>query len=134
MTKTRATVTRTLGALAAAVAMSTVLAATPAHAGPNDNRLYQCIEEVGSSDGEYTPNVVLATGSTGICVEELQSDLLALGAVRQQDIPGFVDGDFGPKTYAAVVTFQRRASVAGGADGIVGPNTWKRLVNAAYFD
>ena len=37
-----------------------------------------------------------------------------------------VDGDFGPATRSAVVTFQRRHGLA--ADGIVGPDTWPELV------
>ena len=37
-----------------------------------------------------------------------------------------VDGSFGPNTEAAVKAFQRSSGLA--ADGIVGPQTWSRLV------
>lgn len=38
------------------------------------------------------------------------------------------DGDFGPKTKAAVVAFQKEHSdICGDADGIVGPKTWSAL-------
>lgn len=39
-----------------------------------------------------------------------------------------VDGDFGQKTHAAVVAFQKaHADICGAADGIVGEKTWKAL-------
>ncbi|MFE3578065.1 peptidoglycan-binding domain-containing protein [Streptomyces vinaceus] len=80
------------------------------------------------------PTVVLAKGSSGVCVRELQEELLEAGAVRSEDQPGFVDGDFGPKTYNAVVNFQRSSSVNGGADGVVGRYTWHHLIATVYFD
>ncbi|MFD7626578.1 peptidoglycan-binding protein [Streptomyces sp. NPDC059851] len=136
MKKIRTTATRTLATIAAAVATATVLGAGPAHAAVDDGRLFYCVQEVGTSYyGDVSiPDVMLSYGSTGICVEELQSDLLAVGVVPAADRPGFIDGDFGPKTRTAVMEFQRRANVAGGADGIVGPHTWYRLLNAAYFE
>src|SRR6185436_12729076 len=43
--------------------------------------------------------------------------------------PGASDGDFGPKTLAAVKAFQRSRGI--GADGIVGAQTWGKLAGAA---
>ncbi|MGA4507439.1 peptidoglycan-binding protein [Propionibacteriaceae bacterium G1746] len=40
-----------------------------------------------------------------------------------------VDGAFGPATHSAVVSFQRNNGLT--ADGIVGPNTWARMVGAS---
>jgi hypothetical protein len=68
-------------------------------------------------NGEDLP--MLSTGSTGEAVRRLQIDL---------DICGYhldVDGDFGPLTRQAVVSFQ--ASQGLEADGIVGPITWSAL-------
>lgn len=43
----------------------------------------------------------------------------------QQKIGTAADGDFGPKTHAAVVAFQTSKGLA--ADGIVGPKTWAAI-------
>jgi peptidoglycan hydrolase-like protein with peptidoglycan-binding domain len=40
--------------------------------------------------------------------------------------PGPINGEFGPTTAAAVRSFQAAAGIA--ADGIVGPQTWSRIV------
>jgi putative peptidoglycan binding protein len=62
-------------------------------------------------------------GSKGDAVREVQRILNAW-------YPGMpaltVDGDFGPKTEARVRYMQQRAGLA--VDGIVGPNTWRRLL------
>jgi peptidoglycan hydrolase-like protein with peptidoglycan-binding domain len=58
--------------------------------------------------------------STGNWVEHLQSTLEARGYD-----PGPVDGDFGPRTEAAVKEYQEAHGLT--ADGIVGPLTWASL-------
>jgi murein L,D-transpeptidase YcbB/YkuD len=62
---------------------------------------------------------VLAEGSTGGCVKLAQ---------RWLDYWGYglsIDGDFGPKTRAAVIAFQKRRHI--GVDGVIGPQTWSYL-------
>ena len=61
-------------------------------------------------------------GSTGAAVTALQRDLNILGYKLT------VDGDFGPATRSAVITFQRRHSLS--QDGIVGPLTWAAIDSA----
>ncbi|MFJ5550182.1 peptidoglycan-binding protein [Streptomyces sp. NPDC093225] len=129
---------RPLAALAltvTAAALLGALAATPAQASWG-GELQACKNAYGSEYylGWDIPTVVLRKGSSGVCVRELQEELLEAGAVRSEDQPGFVDGAFGPKTYNAVVNFQRRAYVEGGADGVVGRNTWNRLIATVYFE
>jgi hypothetical protein len=63
---------------------------------------------------------VLRLGSKGAAVVELQKKLAAKGFS-----PGAADGDFGPKTLAAVKAFQKANGLV--ADGIVGPKTWAKL-------
>ena len=71
-------------------------------------------------------NQLLRSGSSGPPVKELQTVLNTI----QHPVPALViDGLFGPKTYAAVVAFQRRALLT--PDGIVGPKTSAALVSAA---
>jgi hypothetical protein len=62
---------------------------------------------------------VLARGVKGEAVERLQGQLTAAGFSVMSD------GDFGPKTEAAVLKFQRARKLV--ADGIVGPATWDAL-------
>lgn len=55
-------------------------------------------------------------------VRNWQGLLLAAGR------PVTVDGDFGPNTERLTKEWQAAARVSGGADGIVGPNTWGRAL------
>lgn len=63
-------------------------------------------------------------GARGPAVRELQSLLKSKGFN-----PGPTDGIFGPKTKAAVLSFQRAQGIA--VDGVVGPQTWGRLKGAS---
>ena len=67
--------------------------------------------------GPAVEEPMLKKGDKGAWVNELQR-LLKIE----------VDGDFGPKTHAAVVAFQKKAKLP--ADGIVGPYTWDALDKA----
>lgn len=60
-------------------------------------------------------------GSKGPEVERIQTRLRDLGLYR-----GPIDGDFGGGTESAVRAFQRGEGL--GVDGVVGPNTWGRLL------
>lgn len=63
----------------------------------------------------------LRVGSQGATVRELQALLTLLGFYQ-----GSVDGNFQDSTTTAVITFQQAAGLT--ADGIVGANTWSRLL------
>lgn len=83
-----------------------------------------------AEDNIYGPNtqaaaekVILKTGSKNDAVKWLQRKLNYLGYKC-----GSADGIFGPKTDAAVRAFQRAKKLS--ADGIVGANTWRALLNA----
>lgn len=67
-----------------------------------------------------TLNGLLKEGSRGAKVLETQKELKAAGFN-----PGPLDGIFGPKTQAAVKSFQKAHNLA--QDGIVGPKTWGAL-------
>ncbi|MER5887211.1 peptidoglycan-binding protein [Streptomyces sp. NPDC001941] len=79
------------------------------------------------ADGIVGPNTwqalitTVQSGSTGNAVKAAQSLLNAHGAKLT------VDGDFGAGTRDATVAFQKAQDLD--ADGIVGPNTWKALVD-----
>ncbi|MFF4174241.1 peptidoglycan-binding protein [Streptomyces sp. NPDC001744] len=64
-------------------------------------------------------NVVISQGATGDRVREIQC-LLGYHGYGVT-----VDGQFGPATKTAVTSFQRARGI--GADGIVGPSTWRQL-------
>jgi peptidoglycan hydrolase-like protein with peptidoglycan-binding domain len=61
----------------------------------------------------------LKKGARGQAVKRLQKLLAQHGAKVT------IDGDFGQRTKASVVAFQRRNHLA--ADGVVGPKTWAKL-------
>lgn len=62
----------------------------------------------------------LRQGARGEAVAQLQQSLASAGFSA-----GAADGQFGPKTLAAVKAFQRARGLA--ADGVVGPKTWAAL-------
>jgi len=67
---------------------------------------------------------ILRLGSQGSAVSELQALLKLLGYYS-----GTVDGQYQDDTAAAVTAFQQAAGLS--TDGIVGSNTWNRLLPAA---
>ncbi|MEW6435030.1 MAG: peptidoglycan-binding protein [Myxococcota bacterium] len=67
---------------------------------------------------------LLRFGARGPAVVDLQQRLKAAGFD-----PGPIDGAFGPRTLAAVRSFQASRGLT--VDGIVGPQTWGRLSGAA---
>jgi peptidoglycan hydrolase-like protein with peptidoglycan-binding domain len=77
---------------------------------------------------EGGPMPVLAEGSTGAVVASLQR-VLANGSAEWGVTPGPTDGDFGPRTRAAVEAFQRWGHVP--VDGVVGERTWDVSLHAA---
>ncbi|WP_282700817.1 protein kinase [Streptomyces sp. CC219B] len=72
-----------------------------------------------------TWDFTIKRGDGGTQVRELQCLLRYLHGITEV---GEVDGDFGPMTHGAVVTFQKQAGLD--ADGIVGPQTWRALRKA----
>ena len=74
------------------------------------------------------PMPTLEKGSTGAVVKSLQT-LLTNGAPGAWNVtPEGIDGNFGPKTEAAVKAFQSWGGVT--ADGIVGDQTWAVSLHA----
>ncbi len=69
----------------------------------------------------------LQRGSGGDHVEQVQSLLVRIG----YDGVGAADGVFGPATETGVRAFQGDKALA--VDGIVGPNTWGAIEDAAGF-
>jgi len=81
-------------------------------------KTWSALNSVGASSGGSGP--VLREGAKGAAVTALQNRLNALG-----HNVGAADGAFGPKTEAAVKSFQRAHGLT--ADGVVGPKTWDKL-------
>jgi N-acetylmuramoyl-L-alanine amidase len=70
---------------------------------------------------------LIRSGDTGEGVRDVQRRLLALDhRIEQREL----DGTFGPTTEVAVRAFQGSRGLP--QDGIVGPDTWGRLVEASY--
>jgi predicted chitinase len=65
------------------------------------------------------PGSPLRQGSKGAAVQSVQQRLSDLGYSLS------VDGNFGPGTASAVISFQQKNNL--GNDGVVGPNTWAAL-------
>ncbi|MEU6176698.1 serine/threonine-protein kinase [Streptomyces coeruleorubidus] len=72
-----------------------------------------------------TWDFTIKRGDGGSQVREAQCLLRHLHGITEV---GEVDGDFGPMTHGAVVTFQKRAGLE--ADGVVGARTWSALRKA----
>jgi peptidoglycan hydrolase-like protein with peptidoglycan-binding domain len=81
---------------------------------------------------------ILRQGAKGETVRELQYLLQKAEDISPQiGNPlklnvGAIDGDFGPKTKAAVIKFQNDRNIA--ADAIVGTKTWEKLSHVVTFD
>jgi len=65
-------------------------------------------------------------GDAGEAVRDIQDRLAALGF----DLSGDLPGDFGDATRLAVTSFQESRRIA--ADGMVGRETWRTLVDAGF--
>jgi len=73
----------------------------------------------GSTSSGSVSGSTIRQGSTGTAVRNLQQALVNKGYSLS------VDGNFGPMTKSAVMSFQRSVGIT--ADGIVGPVTWSKL-------
>ena len=66
--------------------------------------------------------LIVKRGSTGSAVTRLQKGLLKFGGPGSPTDAGPADGDFGPRTEAAVKAYQVQHALAN--HGVVGPRTW----------
>lgn len=83
----------------------------------------------GDAPAGVQPMPVLRQGSQGDGVRQLQQQLADTGITGPGGRALAVDGDFGPRTRAAVEAFQRQQGLA--ADGVVGKATWAALSRQA---
>lgn len=91
------------------------------------NSLYNVFMGIANTSGLVVPypGTLLREGSRGDNVQLMQEYLRTIGT--RYPIPWLaIDGIFGPATRDAVLAFQRLAGIA--ADGIIGRNTWDRIV------
>ena len=102
-------------ALAVPASAGAVLAAMPAEAAVSPVSAVRTPSVVHVTTTPASPVVILGYNDTGTLVKTLQQ---RLGGLE-------VDGWFGPKTLAAVKTFQSSKGLA--VDGVVGPLTWTAL-------
>lgn len=86
-------------------------------------RVFDSAHQTEAQDGAAP---TLRRGDRGTAVRRLQGALTAAG----HRVP--VDGDFGPRTDAAVRTFQSRAGLT--VDGVAGPATWAGLASPGPAD
>ncbi|MFH1807224.1 MAG: peptidoglycan-binding protein [Pseudomonadota bacterium] len=84
------------------------------------SRIESAAPAVASTQASTASQPTLRQGAKGAAVKTLQQKLKNAGFN-----PGAVDGDFGPRTRAAVLAFQRSRGIS--ADGVVGPQTWGKL-------
>lgn len=81
-------------------------------------------QALAAPDTAIAPNYpLLASGSTGAAVSQLQATLKLLGFYS-----GEISGSYSAATQAAVAQFQTAAGIS--ADGITGPSTWAKLLPA----
>ena len=86
-----------------------------------------------SVDGQVGPKtwaaiiITVRKGSKGDAVRGVQEEFQFRNLSDDPSNAPAIDGDFGPKTEAAVRAFQDALDIA--VDGIVGPVTWRALVS-----
>lgn len=115
---------RAMGALLSGVLAIGSLALTTAVSTPAQAATYKCNRTY------YSGEALTAYGDAGNRVIEAQCHLVFWGRLKAGD----VDGQFGSRTRAAVIDFQKglKNSACGkgvDVDGIVGPVTWYFLRN-----
>jgi len=88
---------------------------------PGDAAIARVAARIGRLAGRAAGWPTLKLGSDGFRVATLQHLLAHRGVYAFK-----ADGDFGPKTRAAVVAYQARQGLA--RDGVVGPKTWAKVV------